>query len=54
MNEDNIQNFIRQTEEYLRMNQPYLCDTDLARLVESFNELNDELARQKLFNELDS
>ncbi|MBC8212260.1 MAG: hypothetical protein H8E21_14460 [Gammaproteobacteria bacterium] len=51
MNEDNIQNFIQQTEEYIRMNHQYLSAKELASLTELYDELNDELARKKVFDD---
>jgi hypothetical protein len=51
MNEDNILNFLQQTEDYLRINHQYLSEQELASLTDLYDELNDELARKKVFDD---
>lgn len=54
MNESNIEQFIAQTEEYLRVNHQFLSKTELERVSEMYEDLNTELAQQQLNRNLDS
>ena len=52
MNEMIIQNFINKTEEYLRINHQQLTRSELERFSELYEDLNNELARQQLRDDL--
>lgn len=52
MNETNIEQFIAQTEEYLRVNHQFLSKNELERVSELYEDLNTELARQQLNEDL--
>ena len=47
MNETNIAQFIRETEEYLRIYHQHLSQSELDRVTELYEDLNNELARQQ-------
>lgn len=48
MNEMIMQNFINETEEYLRINHQHLSKSELDRINELYEDLNNELVRQQL------
>ena len=52
MNEMIIQNFINETEEYLRVNHQHLSQSELDRITELYEDLNNELARQEMREDL--
>ena len=52
MNEVNIEKFIQQTEEYLRVNHQHLSKKDLKSITELYEDLNNQLARQQLYDDL--
>ena len=52
MNEVNIQQFLEQTEEYLRANQQDMSQKELENITELYDDLANELDRQRLMYEL--
>jgi hypothetical protein len=54
MNEIIIQNFLNETEEYLRTNQQQLTKSELDHITELYEDLNNELARQEMRDDLHS
>lgn len=52
MNEMVIQNFINETEEYLRVHHQHLSQSGLDLITELYEDLNNELARQEMREDL--
>lgn len=52
MNEVNIEEFLEQTEEYLRLNKHDMTDEELNNVNELYDDLALELDRQQLLYEL--
>jgi hypothetical protein len=52
MNQINVQNFIRQTEQYLDANEDQLSPQELENIFALYQDLNDELNRQQALLDL--
>ena len=52
MNDVNIQQFIKITEEYLKANRNKLSDREIDHVAELYDDLVSELSSQQLFEEL--
>ncbi len=52
MNEIAIQHFVEMTEKFIRQNKDSMDHSDLKSVTELYEDLNAELSRQRLFDEL--
>ncbi len=52
MNEIAIQQFVKETEEYIRLHSKNMDQRELDSVSELYDDLTAELARQRLFDEL--
>ena len=52
MNEIDIQQFVKLTEDFIRKNRSQLSTQDLEKVTELYDDLSQELCRQQLFDDL--